>query len=43
MIERLYQVECLEHGVIDQVHTYPEAIKARREHYFDLHTLKGEP
>lgn len=37
LIDRLFQVECAEHGVIDQVRTYADAIAARRDHYFDVH------
>lgn len=39
-INRMFEVECPDHGVIDQRPTYAMAIAARREHWFTIH--KGE-
>ena len=36
-ITRLFQVECPRHGVIDQTSGYSDAVKSRRDHYFDAH------
>jgi hypothetical protein len=36
-IERVEQITCPEHGVIDQVRTYAQAIAERRDHFFRFH------
>lgn len=37
LIEHIFQIECAEHGVIDQVHHWTEALAARRDHYERWH------
>lgn len=41
LIERVYQIECSDHGIIDQVHTWDDAIHARRVHFFEMHKFQG--
>lgn len=40
-IRRQFEVCCNEHGVIDQPTTYAEAVKVRREHFFDHPAHRG--
>jgi len=41
-IERVFQVECADHGVIDQCRKHGDAVAARREHWFSTHNAGRE-
>lgn len=41
-ITRRYQIECADHGIVDEPKTFAEAIAARRDHFFDFHKERTE-
>lgn len=41
-ITRCFQIECPDHGIVDEPKTYAAAVKARREHYDRFHTTETE-